>query len=156
VRLTRIRDLLAATPPFAAFDARSLDDLAGCARNDFFAPGEIIFREDEALDRLWVIRHGDVAVEISVPGRAPVAVETLHQGDVLGWAWLTEESRAMSDARALSAVRAIRLDAACLRAKCEARPEIGWQMLKHWLPHLAARVRSQRLQLLDLYAHDPD
>lgn len=156
MKIRRIRDLLAATPPFDAFDDASLDDLAGCAKNERFAPGEIIFRENDALDRLWILRRGDVAVEIAVPGRAPVTVETLHPGDVLGWSWLTAESRAMSDARALTDVGAVGLDAACVRAKCEARPEVGWQMFKHWLPSLAARVRSQRLQLLDLYARDAD
>jgi CRP-like cAMP-binding protein len=152
--LRTVRDLLAEAPAFRGFDPAALDELAGCARNETFAPGDLIFRENERVERVWILRRGDVGLEIAVPGRDPVTVETLHPGDVLGWAWLTPESRAMSDARALSEVGAVGLDAACVRAKCDADPVVGYQMFKHWLPHLAARVRAQRLQLLDLYGRD--
>lgn len=149
-----VRDLLAASPVFGGFSAAALDELAGCGRNERFRPGEVIFREGDAIDRVWILRRGDVAVEIDVPGGEPVVVETLHPGDVLGWAWLDAMPSAMAGARAATEVGAVSLDAACVRAKCEAQPEVGYQLFKHWLPQLAARMRGQRLQLLDLYARD--
>ena len=48
-------------------------------------------------------------------------------------------------------VRAVSLDALCLRGKCDENPSLGYEMFKLWLPHMAARVRSLRMQVLDLY-----
>jgi CRP-like cAMP-binding protein len=148
--------LLAAHPILAAFDPAALADLAACARLDSWAAGDMIFREGAAADGLWLIRRGSIAVEIAVPGRAPLVVETLHPGDVLGWSWLVPPHRFMADARARTEAGGLRLDAACLRGKCDAQPAIGYRLLKSWLPHLTERMRAQRLQMLDLYGADAD
>ena len=52
---------------------------------------------------------------------------------------------------AVSEVRAVSLGATCTRAKCDENPVLGYQMFQHLLPHMAARVRVLRLQLLDMY-----
>ncbi len=149
-----IAALLAAHPLFRDFDAEALALLAGCAENVAWRAGATILREGAPADSVYVLRRGDVAVEMAAPGRAPLVVETLHAGDVLGWGWLVTPYRHMADARAVSDVGATRLDAACLRRKCDETPALGYRMFKGWLPHLAARMRAQRLQLLDLYGDD--
>ena len=50
-----------------------------------------------------------------------------------------------------SDIRALSLDAACLRRKCDEAPAIGYAFFKAWLPHLAGRMQMQQLRLLDLY-----
>ena len=148
--------LLASQPILAEFDPAALAELAGCAVLDSWHEGTTIFREGEAAEALWLIRRGTVAIEIAAPGRAPLVVETLHPGDVLGWSWLVPPHRFMADARALTDAGGLRLDAACLRRKCDAQPAIGYRLFKSWLPHLTARMRAQRLQMLDLYGADAD
>ena len=59
--------------------------------------------------------------------------------------------RHTNDAVALTEVRAISLDGACLRGKCETNPALGFKMFQTWVPHLATRLKSLRLQVLDLY-----
>lgn len=145
------REILAEHPVFREFDADALDLLAGCARNEHFQAGATIYAEGDAADRVHILRHGDVAVEIATPERASIIVETLHAGDVLGWSWMVPPYRHMSDARALSDVRSVSLDAACMRGKCDENPVLGYHLFKHLLPHMALRVRALRLQLLDLY-----
>jgi CRP-like cAMP-binding protein len=83
-----------------------------------------------------------------------LTVETVHPGDVLDWSWLVPPYRTMSDARAVTDVAALRLDAACVRRKCDEAPALGYQMFKLWMPHLARRLRVQHMQLLDLYKTD--
>ncbi len=143
--------LLAEHPVFRGLDAAARARLAAEARDLRLPAGAFLFREGEAAETLHLLREGDVAIEIACPGRDALVVETLHPGEVLGWSWLAPDHKAMSDARALSDVRTLALDAARLRALCEAEPAIGYAMFKHWLPHLMARLRAQRLQLLDLY-----
>lgn len=144
-------EILADHPVFRDFGPGMLALLAGCARNEHFSPGALIYGEGDGADKVYILRHGDVAVEIATPERGALIVETLHAGDVLGWSWIIPPYRHMSDARALSEVRAVSLDAACLRGKCDDNPALGYEMFKHWLPHMAGRVQMLRMQLLDLY-----
>ncbi|MGI1661478.1 cyclic nucleotide-binding domain-containing protein [Palleronia sp. KMU-117] len=149
-----IRDLLAGHPAFRDFDDEALDLIAGCGTNVHFTAGRPIFREGDPADKVFILRHGDAAIEIAAPGAGPIVVESLHPGDVVDWSWLVPPRRAMSDARAVTDVSAISLDASCVLRKCDEHPGLGYQMFKLWLPHLAQRVRAQRLQLLDLYGPD--
>lgn len=151
MRVHDIGETLAAHPILRQFDAGTLELLAGCARNEHFRPGEKIFAEGDAADKTYLLREGDVAVEIASPERPPIIVETLHAGDLLGWSWMVSPYRHMSDARAVTDVRAVSLDATCLRAKCDLNPVLGYRMFQHWTPHMAARMRSMRMQLLDVY-----
>ena len=143
--------ILADHPVFSAFDAETLQLLAGCARNEQFAQGQTLFREGDVAEKVYILRRGDVAIEVAAPERPALIVETLHPGDVVGWSWMVPPYRSMSDARAVTEVSAVSLDANCVRGKCDEHPELGYQMFKSWLPHLTKRVRAQRLQLLDLY-----
>ena len=151
-----IAELLADHPVLGHFDAETLDLLAGCARNLHYAAGEMVQREGAPADHLFVLRRGTVAIEVSPPQKPPIVVETVHGGDILGWGWLIPPYRTMFDARAITEVSAVGLDASCVRGKCDESPALGYQMFKHWLPHLASRFRAQRLQLLDLYGANHD
>lgn len=156
MEIRSIPDLLAQHPIIGRFDTASLEALSGCARNRHFPTGAMIQREGDPAEDVYVIRKGDVAIEIAPTHRAPVILETIHGGDILGWSWLIPPYRAMFDARALTEVSCVCLDAACLRRKCDENPALGYQMFKYWLPHLAARFRAQRLTLLDLYGADSE
>lgn len=151
-----IPELLAEHPILGRFDAASIELLTGCARNRHFGAGELIQREGEPADLVHVLRKGDVAIEIAAAHLSPIIVETVHGGDILGWGWLIPPYRTMYDARALTEVSCVSLDAKCLRDKCDEHPVLGYQLFKYWLPHLAARFRAQRLQVVDLYGASID
>ena len=55
------------------------------------------------------------------------------------------------DARAVTLVRAIGFDAACLRGKCEEDHDLGYALMMQFAPRLWDRLRSTRLQLADIY-----
>jgi cAMP-binding proteins - catabolite gene activator and regulatory subunit of cAMP-dependent protein kinases len=151
VRTRTLSELLATHSLFSRLDAAGRAALAGCARNRRFRAGAMIQREGDPAEAILLLRAGDAAIEIAAPGRPPLRVETVHPGGVIGWGWLAPPHRCMADARALTDLRATALDAACLRARCDARPEIGYALLKAWAEELTERMRAQRLQLLDLY-----
>jgi CRP-like cAMP-binding protein len=151
MRVHSFKEILAEHPVFRNFDDAALDLLAGCARNEHFKPGALVYSEGEPADRLFVLRHGDVAIDISTSEREPIIVETRHAGDVLGWSWMVPPFLHTSNAHAQTDVRAISLDATCMRGKCDENPELGYHLFKYLLPHMAKRIRLLRMQLLDLY-----
>ncbi|WP_289154777.1 cyclic nucleotide-binding domain-containing protein [uncultured Salipiger sp.] len=146
-----IRDILADHPAFLGFEGAALDLIADCGLNMRYRAGDLLFREGDAAETVLILRHGDAAIELAAPGRGTLRVESLHPGDIVDWSWLLPPCRAMSDARAVTDVAAIALDARCVLDKCDEHTELGYRLFRLWLPHLARRVRMQRLQLLDLY-----
>jgi CRP-like cAMP-binding protein len=146
-----LEPILAAHPFFKGLDERYLHLLVGCASNVRFDAGEFLLREGEEANRFYLIRSGKVRLEIFTPGQGPIAIQTIGAGDVLGWSWLMPPYRWNLDAQALEPVRAIVLDGACLRGKCEADHDLGYELHKRFAPLIVQRLQATRLQLLDLY-----
>ncbi len=140
---------------FAGLEEGFCTLVCGCAKNVRFEAGQYLFHESEPADQFYLLRHGRVALELHGPGRGPVTFQTLGAGEVVGVSWLIPPYRWTYDARALTLVRAISLDAACLRQKCEADHDLGYAMMKRFMPVLIERLQATRLQILDVYgAHD--
>jgi CRP/FNR family transcriptional regulator, cyclic AMP receptor protein len=125
--------------------------VCGCAKNVRFEAGQYLFHEGESADEFYLIRHGRVALELHAPGRGRVTFQTLGEGEIVGVSWLIPPYRWTFDARALALVRAIGIDAACLRQKCEADHDLGYDMMKRFMPVLIERLQATRLQILDVY-----
>lgn len=125
--------------------------VCGCAKNVRFEAGEYLFREGESADQFYLIRHGRVALELSAPGRGAITIQTLGEGEVVGLSWLIPPYRWTNDARTLELVRAIAIDGACLRRKCEADHDLGYELMKRVVPVLVQRLQATRLQILDVY-----
>ena len=142
--------VLGAHPFFQGLSEEHRALLTGCASNVVFGAGEYIFREDEAADRFFVIRQGRVGLEIAAPA-GPVTIETLEGGEVLGWSWLFPPYKSHFDARALTQVRALSLDGACLRRKCDADAQLGYGLMRRFAEIVVRRLESTRVQLMDLY-----
>jgi CRP-like cAMP-binding protein len=125
--------------------------IAGCAKNVRFEAGSHLFHEGEEANAFYLIRHGRVGLEIKAPGRVPMRFLTAGAGEIVGISWLVPPYRWSYDAKALELVRAVAIDAKCLRGKCEADNHLGYALMKRFVPALAERLHATRLQLLDLY-----
>ena len=146
-----IADLMREAPLFADMRSDRLQLLAGCGRNVQFAEGETLFREEEAADVFYLLRHGSVTLETYVPGRGPITIETLAAGEVVGWSWLFPPYQWHFDARALTLVRAVQFDTTCLRDKLEEDSALGFDLMSRFARVLQQRLRWTRMRLLDVY-----
>ncbi len=138
-------------PFFAGLDEPFLELVVGCAKNVRFASGQYLFREGGAADQFYLLREGRVALELAAPGRGALSFLTIAEGEVVGVSWLIPPYRWTYDGRAMGLVRAIALDAACLRGKCEANHDLGYDMMKRVMRIVIERLHATRLQLLDVY-----
>jgi CRP/FNR family transcriptional regulator, cyclic AMP receptor protein len=136
---------------FAGLDDVYAEHLAGCSQTVGFDAGETLFREGEPADVFYVLRRGRVALELYVPGRGALTIETIDAGSVVGWSWLFPPHIWHFDARAVAPVRAVAVDGACLRGKCEDDPALGYQLMQRFSAVLLERLNATRLRLADLY-----
>jgi len=148
-----LEPVLAEHPFFQGLAPEYLRVLVGCASNVRFEAGQQIFREGEEANEFYLIRHGKVALEVYVPGRGSITIQTLGVGEILGWSWLVPPYQWRFDARAVELTRAIALDGKCLRTKCEDDPRLGFALLKRFAHVMTERLQATRLQLLDVYGN---
>jgi len=147
-----LESILVKHPFFENLDDAHLKLVTGCAANVKFDAGQFIYQHDESADQFYVIRQGKVALEICPPGKSPITVQTVSEGDILGWAWLVPPYRWHYDAQAMEMTRAIALDGKCLRKKCEEDNNLGFEFLKRLLPVIGKSMEAALLQLADVYA----
>jgi CRP-like cAMP-binding protein len=133
---------------FAGMKQDYSEIVAGCAKNVRFEPGEYLFREGDVADQLYLLRSGQVALEVDSPN-GPTTLQTVGESEIVGASWLVPPYRRGLSAKALELTRAIALDAACLRGKCEDNHDLGYEMMKRFMPILIQRLRAARLQILD-------
>ncbi len=136
---------------FAGLGDDFLNLVSGCAKNARFAAGEYLIREGQDAVAIFLIREGQVGLEISAPGHGRMTFQSAGPDEVIGLSWLVPPYLWTYDARAQSDVRAISLDAACLRGKCDADPALGYAVMQRFMPTLVARLHNTRLQMLDVY-----
>lgn len=146
-----LEPLLIEHPFLKGLDQKHIQLITGCASNVRFDSGQIIFREGEEADQFYIIRQGKVALQIYTPGRGSIIIDTLTDGEVLGWSWLIPPYQWRFDAVATELTRAIALDGKCLRNKCEADHDLGYELLKRFSSIVESRLESTRIRLLDMY-----
>ena len=148
---TTIAELVGTHPLFAGMPQEVVAQAAGCARNVSFHAGDLLLVEGTPADTFYLLRRGSVSLAVHAPGTGDLVVETLRAGQVVGWSWLFPPYVWHFDARALEPVGAIALDGACLRAKSDADPAVGFELMKRFSAVMLDRLQSTRMRLLDLY-----
>jgi len=146
-----LEPILAKHPFFKDFEEPYLKLMVGCASNVVFREGQMIFRHGEKADRFYLIREGRVAVELDVRGRGTITIQTVEEGDILGWSWLIPPYQWNFDARVVVPTRVIAMDGTCLRTKADADHNLGYELLTRFARVIVKQLDATRVQLLDLY-----
>ncbi|MEK7263132.1 MAG: cyclic nucleotide-binding domain-containing protein [Bacteroidota bacterium] len=146
-----LEKILSEHPFFQDFEQHHLDLIVGCASNVKFNEEQYLFHEGKDADKFYLIRSGKVAVELFGAERGPITIQTIEEGDILGWSWLLPPFKWHFDARAVELTRAIALDGKCLRKKCENDHDLGYELMKRIAHIMERRLQATRLQLVDIY-----
>lgn len=117
------------TRPIAAFwdvlqheDRERLSRIA-CGRTATFAPGEVIFSEDEAAGHVLLLRSGRVKICLRRPGGERI-LALRGPGDLVGERAALEVSRRSATVEALDTVHAWMLPTGIFRAFLDGRPHV--------------------------------
>ena len=132
-----------------------LEDLARIARIEECEEGEELFSEGQRVDSVYLLVHGEVALEISASGISPQHVLTVVAGESLGWSALLGRRRRMATAKVTEPTRVIRIDGNELLALCQENPRLGFEIMRQTAAALADRLNAMRLQFLGVYRLQP-
>lgn len=138
-------------PFFRGLPPKYIELLTGCATNVKFDAGELIWKTGAEANHFYIVRSGQVSVSVNVPQTEPVTIETLGDGDVLGWSWLFPPYRWTFDSRATALTRAIALDGKCLRKKCDEDHDLGYELMTRFSAIVVDRLKAALIRLVDIY-----
>jgi CRP/FNR family cyclic AMP-dependent transcriptional regulator len=130
------------------FDSATATKLVHLGIEAGFEPGEFIFQEHDPSRQFFYITSGSVALEQPAPEHY-IRIQTLHEGDFLGWSALLGSGTRHFQARALTPVSLLTFDGEFLRRKCEDDPLFGYALMKRLLLLVTERLDVVRAQLAE-------
>jgi CRP/FNR family cyclic AMP-dependent transcriptional regulator len=141
-------------PWFTGLSMEQLDRLARIAALHQFQPGDIIYREGERVDSLYVLLEGQLTLEIEVPTRGEAVFYTAEILDIIGWSSMTPIVRQrIAQARAIQPSLLVGFNSKLLQQLCDDDHEIGYIVFRRLANVVANRMLNLRLCLLEIIAH---
>ena len=128
-----------------------LDVLCDCAMQTHFVKDQLVFREGDLANRFYLIEDGAVALESQSADGQRVLIQTVRDGDVLGWSWLFPPYYWHFDARSLAATKAIFFYGTRLRTQCEEDHDFGYELIKRMAAVAIRRLQGAREQMIEFY-----
>jgi CRP/FNR family transcriptional regulator, cyclic AMP receptor protein len=138
---------LADHPFFSSMQPVVLRELATHAYRHDYPAGSVVFVEGGSADHFALVRQGLIKLDIEVPGRGRVDIETLGPDTVLGWSWLFPPYRWHLGAVAVERTRVLAFDASALRSLMAADPLIGYELMRRFAAVMLDRLQATRLRI---------
>lgn len=149
-----LEQAIAAHPFLIGMSEQHLRLLADCAIRTHFEAEKIIFREGETANRFYLIEQGEVVLEAASGENPAVAIETLRDGELLGWSWLFPPYVWHFTARTSAPTAAIFFYGTVLRESCEKDPTLGFELFKRMSEVMTRRLQNARNQFLEAAAKE--
>jgi CRP/FNR family transcriptional regulator, cyclic AMP receptor protein len=146
-----IHEILRGHPFLEAFQPQHIDRLSEAAQDARFERDQIIFRERDTSRSFYLVVSGKVALEVTALGRT-LRVQTVSDGEALGWSSVLPSEGTHFQARALTSVHAMVFDGARLLEICQQDCSFGYTLMRQLLELVADRLQATRVQLLDMYS----
>ncbi|MGD9632358.1 MAG: Crp/Fnr family transcriptional regulator [Pirellulales bacterium] len=140
-------------------DVRFLHDLdnehllriADVTRMRDVGPGEVLFREGDVPQDVFLVVSGSVALDIHTHNGPSRRIMAVGPGEVLGWSALLEQTQMTATATTMSHGKVAQINTHQLLDICKRNPRFGYELLRRTSLALAARLSATRLQLLDSF-----
>ena len=136
---------------FEGFPETLYSELRSCADKVVYEPDEFVYQQGNPAEEFFLILKGRVALNLYSGQREAITVQTVGSGDILGWSWLFPPYRRHFDARAITFVEVVSLQATCMREQAERNHHLGHELYKRLSRAVVADLQALRLQLMDVY-----
>jgi CRP-like cAMP-binding protein len=134
-------------PYFAHVSDARLRDVAQIADVEQHAGSEVLFRENDKADHLYIIVDGEVDIQYMLGSGELRTIDTLVSGELIMWSALVEPYRSTAIGITRRETALVAIDAEKLRALCEEDHDLGYRMLISLTKLLANRLEGARVQL---------
>lgn len=142
--------LLEQAPLFSVLHPGDLETLAGKFHVIRVRKGEVIFREGEPAERLFLIDQGKVKLSMGTPAGQELMIAVLGRGQIFGELAVIDRGPRAMDARAMEDTRVFALESDVFWTLLENRPALARRLLEL----MARRLRRADRASQDLVFFD--
>lgn len=133
---------------FNRLDEQQLKEVANMCTREVFEAGQVLYKQDKFLEKLYVIEEGLVAIILEVGPMAQRQVQSASVYEVVGWSAVLEPHIATATVKALEKTTALAFKGEDLADTCFVKPEIGCRVSRGLARVIAKRLRQAYVQLL--------
>jgi len=114
-----------------------------------YTAGQTIFHEGDPSLHLYIVKSGQVAIDLHVASKGRRSIMTAGPGDLFSWSALVAPRIETASARAVDETEAIGVKGGALMDLCKEDPALGFEVYHELAEVISARLIATRLQLLD-------
>jgi len=144
-----IADTLSRHPFFKGLDSQYIEFLADSAVETQIGAGGILFRPGIPADKFYLLRSGQVSVQVPALVGPVLEIQRIGDNQVLGWSWLIPPYMWNFQARVEEDSRFLEFDGRAVLAHCEEDPKFGFEMLKRFAALMSERLEAARQKMID-------
>jgi len=141
-------------PWFHELNKEHIQKIAEITDVSYVKTGEVLFREGDKQECIYVVIEGRIALDMFIPHRGKIRFYTAEPGEVFGWSSVTPTIRQRTaGATAVVDGLIVCINAEKLRQVCDEDHDLGYLVMRRLANVVAGRLLVTRLQLLDMFAN---
>jgi CRP/FNR family cyclic AMP-dependent transcriptional regulator len=141
-------------PWFRELSKEHVQKIAEISNLRLVKAGEVLFREGDKEECVYIVIDGRVGLDMFVPHRGKVRFYTAEPWEVFGWSSVTPNIRQRTaGATAVVDGLIVCINAEKLRQACDEDHDLGYLVMRRLANVVAGRLLVTRLQLLDMFAN---
>jgi CRP-like cAMP-binding protein len=144
-----IEDYLSTHTFFSGLDTRFLKFLSNSAAELRINEGDVLFQQGKRADKFFLLRHGQVSVQVPALVGPTLELQVLGEDQILGWSWLIPPYRWNFQARAMADSDLLEFDGNAILAHCEEDPKFGYELFKRFASLMSERLDAARQKMMD-------
>jgi CRP/FNR family cyclic AMP-dependent transcriptional regulator len=142
-------DYLATHPFFSALNEDYIKLLSEFVTERQVARGEVLFQQGKVADKFYLVRKGQVSVQVPALVGPVLELQVLGENEMLGWSWLIPPYRWNFLARAVEDSELLEFDGSAILARCEQDPRFGYELFKRFAALMSERLNAARQKMMD-------
>jgi CRP-like cAMP-binding protein len=144
-----IEEYLSTHAFFNGLDGGFMKFLSNSATELRIKTGDVLFQQGEHADKFYLLRHGQVSVQVPALMGPALEIQTLGEDQILGWSWLIPPYRWSFHARAMEDSDLFEFDGSAILTRCEEDPKFGYELFKLFAVLMSERLDAARQKMMD-------
>ncbi len=147
--MSSIKDYLSSHAFFSGLNDDFIEFLADSATKMRIKDGESLFKQGERADKFYLLRSGQISIQVPALMGPTLDIQTLGEDQILGWSWLISPYRWSFQARAVEDSEVIEFDGSAILERCEKDPAFGYELFKRFAALMSERLDAARQKMMD-------
>jgi CRP/FNR family transcriptional regulator, cyclic AMP receptor protein len=147
-----IDNLISAHPFWKDLNPQVLHVLKECSSTMTFGVGQPVMQAGFEAEHFYLVIRGHVSVEMFMPGKGIITLQTIGPGEVLGWSWFFPPYRWHFNANSRDITETVVFDARKLREYAAENHDFGYDLASRIAQVMLQRLQATRLRLVEYHA----